>query len=165
MIQFETVSAFPRGTLYKLLHDGYSFDARYEQSCASDWRAFDDFFFDNPQIADKCGFVTTVDGKAVGFVSWDPRKIPESVEIGHNCVASKHKGNGYGRIQMQEAVRRILQHEVRKIIVTTNDDLIPAQRMYESAGFVLAQRRGNPDSRSFVREHLDYVYPVPSIIP
>lgn len=61
-------------------------------------------------------------------------------------------------MQLQEAVNRILQKEVRKIIVTTNDDLIPARRMYERIGFTLARRRPNNHIAGLDGEHLDYVY-------
>lgn len=157
-IEFKKVSEFNRGILFKLLKDAYSFDYRYEQSCNSDWQEFDDFFFDNLHIADKYGFITTLNDEAIGFASWDPRNMPEYAEIGHNCIASKHKGNGYGNIQLQEAINRITPNDVRKIIVTTNDDLIPAQRMYESVGFTIYQRRKNQNNTEFVGEHIDYVY-------
>lgn len=157
-VEFRKVSDFKRGILFELLKDAYSFDGRYEQNFHSDWQAFDDFFFDYLQIADQYGFVTTLADEAIGFVSWDPRKMPEYVEIGHNCVASKHKGNGYGKVQLQEAFNRIVQNDVRKIIVTTNDDLIPAQRMYESVGFTRYQQRKNQNSEDFVGEYIDYVY-------
>jgi ribosomal protein S18 acetylase RimI-like enzyme len=157
-IKFKKVSDFNRGILFDLLADSYSFDFRYEQACSSDWQAFDDFFFDNLQIADKYGFITTLNEEAIGFVSWDPRKMPQYAEVGHNCIATKHKGNGYGKIQLQEAVNRILQNHVKKIIVTTNGDLIPAQRMYESVGFKLYQKRKIEDIESFVSDHIDYVY-------
>jgi ribosomal protein S18 acetylase RimI-like enzyme len=157
-IEFKKVSGFKRGILLKLLKDAYSFDCRYEQNCNSDWQDFDNFFFDNLQIADKYGFVTTLNGEAIGFISWDPRNMPEYAEIGFNCIASKHKSNGYGKIQLQEAVNRIKQNDVRKIIVTTNNDLIPAQRMYESVGFTLHQKRKIQNASDFVDEHIDYVY-------
>lgn len=157
-IKFKKVSDFNRGILFELLKDAYSFDCRYEQTFNSDWQVFDNFFFDNLQIADKYGFITTLNDEAIGFVLWDPRNMPEYAEIGHNCIASKYKGNGYGKIQFQEAVNRITQNDVRKIIVTTNDDLIPAQRMYESVGFTIYQKRKNQDITDFIREDIDYVY-------
>lgn len=36
---------------------------------------------------------------------------------------------------MQEAVKRIIAQGAEKIIVTTNEILIPAQHIYENAGF------------------------------
>lgn len=157
-IKFKKVSDFNRGILFELLKDAYSFDCRYEQSCNSNWQEADNFFFDNLQIADKCAFITTLNDEAIGFVCWDPRNMPEYAEIGHNCILSKHKGNGYGKIQLQEAVNRITKNDVRKIIVTTNDDLIPAQRNYESVGFTVHKRRKSQNDADFFGGHIDYVY-------
>ena len=155
-IQFKKVSDFDRGILLDLLTDAYSFDCRYEQNCNSDWQAFDDFFFDNLHIADKYGFVTMLNDEAIGFISWDLRNMPAYAEIGHNCIATKHKGNGYGKAQLREAVNRIIQNKVEKIIVTTNSDLIPAQRMYEHIGFTMCPQRKEQDSMVF--EHIYYEY-------
>ncbi|MNO19723.1 Acetyltransferase (GNAT) family protein [compost metagenome] len=162
-IEFKKVSDFNRGILFELLTDAYSFDCSYKQSYNSDWQDFENFFFDNLQIADKYGFITTLNDEAIGFVFWDPRNMPEYAEIGHNCIASKHKSNGYGKIQLQEAVNRITRNEVKKIIVSTNDDLIPAQRMYESVGFTIYQKRNNRNIAAGDGEHIDYVYYTKSI--
>jgi ribosomal protein S18 acetylase RimI-like enzyme len=156
-IEFKKVSDFKRGTLYKLLKDAYSFDYRYEKKDSLNWQEFDNFFFDNLQIADRCGFITTIKDKVIGFVSWNPTKMPEYVEIGHNCIATKYKNNGYGKIQLQEAINRIIKNDVNKIVVTTDDDLIPAQRMYESVGFIIDKKRKNENNIDFVNEFIDYI--------
>lgn len=62
--------------------------------------------------------------------------------------------------KLQEAVDRILRNEVGQIRVTTNDDLIPAQRMYERVGFVLQQKRHMGPDSVLKGEHWDYVYRV-----
>jgi ribosomal protein S18 acetylase RimI-like enzyme len=152
-IEFQKISNFNQGKLLELLTDAYSFDFKYEQNCKSDWKTFDDFFFNNLHIADTCGFITTLNDEAIGFVTWDPRNMPAYAEIGHNCIISKHKGNGYGIMQLQEAVNRIGKNDLKKIIVTTNVDLIPAQRMYEKVGFKLDQER--PCQEDW---HINYVY-------
>lgn len=51
-----------------------------------------------------------LDGEPIGHILWDPRNIPEYVEIGHNCIITKYKGNGFGKRQLQEAVDRIQQY-------------------------------------------------------
>lgn len=157
-IEFKKVSSFSRGLLFELLADAYSFDQRCRKCWDSDWREFDDFFFDNLSIADKYGFITTLNGYAIGFASWDPRNMPEYVEIGHNCIAVKYKGNGYGKMQLQEAVNRILKNDVKKIIVTTNAILKPAQRMYEGTGFKHVKTRKNESETKFTGAYMDYEY-------
>ena len=53
MIEFRKFSDFPRGTMYDILQDAYSFDARNKQIWDRNWKESDDFFYDNPGIADK----------------------------------------------------------------------------------------------------------------
>ena len=79
--------------------------------------------------------MTVLGGEPIGFVSWHPSKVHKSAEVGHNCISTKYKGNGYGKLQMREAVRRIIEQGAKKITVWTNERLVPAQRTYESAGF------------------------------
>ena len=135
-IKFNKVSEFNRGILYDLLSDAYSFDDSIIEVCKERWREDDNFFFDNLQIADSCGFVTTLNDEAIGIIFWDPRNMPEYAIIGDNCIITKHKGKGYGKWQLREAIRRITQNDVKKVFVSTNNDLIPAQRNYEGVGFI-----------------------------
>ena len=164
-IKFKKISDFKRGILIELLKDAYSFYCRYEQRWYFNWQDCDNFYFDNLEIANRYGFVTTLNDEPIGFAVWDPRNMPEYAEIGHNCIVSKQKGKGYGKIQLQEAVNRISQCDVRKIIVTTDDVLTPAQRMYESVGFKLDKKMKEQNIDDFVCEHIDYVYflPLPTI--
>lgn len=157
MIEFRKISDYDRGILYRLIADAYSFNKRCIECWGSDWLEFDNFFFDNLEIADKYGFITTLNNEPIGHISWDPRNMPDYVEVGHNCISTKHKGNGYGRIQLEEALRRIRQYDdLKKIIVTTNRLMIPAQRNYESVGFKLQRRRENIGPEAFSGEYIDY---------
>lgn len=141
-IIYKKISSYPKGTLLSLLQDAYSFDKKIENRDLKKWKEFDAFFYDNLDIADKYGFYTTLDNKPIGFVSWDPRNRPKYVEIGHNCISTAYKGYGYGKSQMKEAVNRIKTYDnLEKIIVTTDEELVPAQKMYEAAGFVLKEKR------------------------
>ena len=157
---FRPISAFPRGTLLALLSDAYSFDRRCADCWHGNWHEFDTFFFDHPEIADRCGFFTAApDGEAIGFVSWDPRRSPEFVEIGHNCVAVAFQGRGVGTMQLREAVRRIAAGtNARKIRVTTSELLRPAQRMYEKTGF---RQTGHENCGDFSGDRLHYELPLP----
>lgn len=134
-LEFRKITEFPRGTLAALLRDGYAFEPRFERDWHRQWQEFDDFFYDNSRIAEFSGFMTVLDGKPIGFVTWNPTDLPESAEVGHNCLATKYKGRGYGRRQMREAVRRMIAQGAGRIVVWTNEICVPAQRTYESAGF------------------------------
>ena len=68
-------------TLYDILADAYAYDDRNQQIWDENWKETDDFFYDNPEIADKYSLVTCLDGEPIGFVTWDPRHRPDYVEI------------------------------------------------------------------------------------
>ena len=129
------------------------FRSRYWQK---QWQEFDDFFYDNPQIAEKYGFITVLADKPIGFVSWDPRKLPEVAEVGHNCIATAHKSNGYGGRQMREAVNRIIAQGAKKIIVCTNEKLVAAQRTYESVGFRFVKKSEEPICPEYAGQRIHY---------
>jgi len=137
-IRFNKVSDFKRGIISDLLSDAYSFDKSLVDSGISKWRKDDNFFFENINIADNCGFITTLENNVIGLIFWDPRNMPEYAIIGDNCIITKYKGKGYGKLQLQEAINRIIQNGVKKVFVSTGngDGFIPARRMYESIGFI-----------------------------
>lgn len=156
MIEFKKISEFPSGTLYHQLVDAYSFCTDCRKNWDKMWREYDEFFYKNlDSVADKYGFVTVVDGVVVGHISWDPRNRPEYVLIGHNCILSDFKGNGYGKIQLQEAIRRIKQYQVKKITVVTNKITVSAQKNYESVGFKKVTERLNKEF-PFAGNYIDY---------
>jgi len=157
-IEFKKTTEFSPGLILDLLKDAYSFDMRYKQCWEENWRETDDFLFNNQQIAEKYSFVTTWNGEPIGFIVWDPRNMPAYAEIGHNCIRTRYKGNGYGRLQLEEAIDRICKTGAKKVIVTTNESLIPAQKNYESMGFQLVRKRINPHNPEVAGEHMDYEF-------
>lgn len=155
-IKFKKFSEFQRGIIYEFLKDGYSFESRYERDWSKNWKEADDFFYDNLQIADVCGFVTTLNDTPIGFICWDPRHIPEYIEVGHNCIVTKYKGNKFGKKQLEEAVKRMSNNNVKKIVVTTDEQLLSAQKNYESVGFQLIQTRKNEWNQEYAGKLMDY---------
>lgn len=147
---------FPRGLIFDLLQDAYSFDPHYAQYWQANWRDTDDFLFSNPSIAEKYSFVTALHGEPIGFIVWDPRNLPSYAVIGHNCIRALHKGNGYGKRQLQEAIRRIGTAGAGKAIVTTNEGLVSAQKNYERCGFRLVGKRPNADNPEIAGAYMDY---------
>lgn len=162
MLEFKPITDFPRGTLYRQLLDAYSFDARCQAHWQDMWQSYDDFYFDNPHIAAAYGFVTVLDGEPVGHITWDPRNRPDHVAIGHNCILTASKGRGLGKLQLLEALRGIKAYGVSRIIVTTNVLTLPAQKNYESVGFVKLRERPNPDT-PFAGNYIDYEMRLPHI--
>ncbi len=156
MIEFRKIPEIPRGTLYDMLQDAYSCDSRNKALWDENWRETDAFFYDHPEIADRYGLVTCVDRRPIGFVTWDPRNMPEYVEIGHNGIRTACKRRGYGRWQLREAVRRISAYAgLKRIIVCTNSNLA-APGNYESVGFQLYDRRRNDSESAYTGDYLYY---------
>lgn len=155
LIEFKKISDFPKKTLYNQLVDAYSFNKNCKLYWEKSWKEYDDFFYNNKNIADKYGFITLLDDIPIGHISWDPRNRPNYVIIGHNCILTKYKGNGYGKLQLQEAIRRIKKYDVKKIIVTTNEFTVAAQRNYESVGFRKITNRENSET-IFAGDYIDY---------
>lgn len=82
--------------------------------------------------------------------------MSEYIEIGHNCIATKYKGNKFGKMQLQEAIKRIQNKNVKKLIVTTDEQLVPAQKNYESVGFTFVQKRENVWNAEYAGKLMDY---------
>ena len=142
--------------MYEILSDAYSYNERNRQLWEENWRESDAFFYDHPEIADRYGIVTCLNGYPIGFVTWDPRHRPDYVEIGHNGIRESYKGKGYGHMQLSEAVRRINAYEgLKRIIVCTNSGLI-APRNYESVGFRLYDRKANNSDSAYTGDYLYY---------
>ncbi len=156
MLEYRKITDFPRGTIYDILVDAYSFDPRNQLLWDDNWRENDAFFYDNPSIAEQYGLVTCVDGYPIGFVTWDPRHRPAYVEIGHNGIRSAYKGMGYGKAQLREALSRIRAYDrLERIIVCTNS-LLVAPRNYESVGFQLYDRKPNHTESAHTGDFLYY---------
>ncbi len=97
--------------------------------------------------------------RAIGLGTWDPRQGPAVGIVGHNCVIPDYQGQGIGRRQVQEILRRFRQRGFARAAVTTSEHpfFVPAQRMYAACGFTLVGRRsGGPDPRYGV---LDFALP------
>ena len=157
-LSFGKITSFERGILARLLRDAYSFDQRWDKLYGSSFDEFDDYFYDNPTIANRCGFITLYDSEPIGHISWDPRGLPDFVRIGHNCIAAAYKGRGFGKLQLQEAIRRITASDApMKIVVTTSGSLIAARHNYESVGFKLMAIRENREDY-FTGDYYDYEY-------
>ncbi len=145
-IEFTAASAHRPGTIGLILSRSY--EPLIAAGCLSrivpseKWPAFDREVYENPDTVGRCVFVTLVDGRIVGFASWDARCGPQSGVIGHNCILPSFRGRGYGRAQIREVLRRFRVLGMHKAVVSTGDDpfFLPAQRMYEACGFVEVAR-------------------------
>lgn len=78
--------------------------------------------------------VAEEDGVVVGFMlhhRWDPRKGA----IGYNAVSPSHQRRGIGNALIRESLKRLKEKGIQFVRVETMECDIPAQRLYEKAGF------------------------------
>jgi len=85
----------------------------------------------------------TVGGEVVAV--YITRKIPLSVEVTALAVATDHRGQGYGRACMTDALRRAGK---LPLVVETDDDSLG---FYKKCGFKLVGRRVTSDGRTRYR--------------
>ena len=107
------------------------------------WEEFDREVFEHPDTVGTCVLLTWSGDRLVGFASYDPRQRPEFGIVGHNCVLPEFRGNGFGKQQIQEIVRRFRAMGIRLAQVSTSENpfFTPAQRMYTACGFRETGRR------------------------
>ena len=127
------------------------------------WEQFDLNVFQHPETVGSCVFLSWVDGKLVGFGSYDPRQRPELGVIGHNCILPEFRRKGFGLWQLREILRRLGAMGVKKAKATTHEHVFfePARRMYLSCGFRKVGQRpwaAHPDQEVIDYErHLDEI--------
>ena len=141
MIIYKNILEFERGTFYKLLCESYKELLErmpdYKNEYKNNWKKFDYNIFNNPNTIGKYVLVSVVNENPIGFVSWDPRRVPESGEIGQNCIISAYRGNGYGKLQIQKVLSIFQNESTKDAKVTTADHPFydAAKKMYLSCGF------------------------------
>jgi GNAT superfamily N-acetyltransferase len=153
-VGFTPLSKSSGGQIAAMLAESYAallreLREREAAELRSGWLEFDAAVQREPERIGACGFVTQVEGNAVGFASWDPRGWPEVGRVGHNCIRPGHQGNGYGSRQIQEVLRRFRAGGFVRAQARTGEHpfFAPARRMYLSCGFRAVG--GQPDASAF----------------
>ena len=146
MLTFDSITKQNTGTIAALLMESYeellSTGQQFWQDQKESWVRFDAEAFDNLTTIGQCIFITHLNGDTIGFSSFDPRCGPSFGIIGHNCILPKFRGQGFGKNQIYETLRRLRLRSIRKAIVSTSEHpfFIPAQKMYLSCGFQVTKR-------------------------
>ncbi|TFD78252.1 GNAT family N-acetyltransferase [Cryobacterium fucosi] len=110
----------------------------------SDWKRGSDFGFvaheaeDKPLGAAWARFMTAED-PGYGFVD---EGIPE---LGMGVVSS-HRGQGVGRVLLEQTIRASADRGLQGLSLSVEDDNERARALYLSNGFVVAGRVGNSDT-------------------
>ncbi len=107
------------------------------------WDEYDREVFQYPDTVGACIFLTWKDNELIGFGSYDPRQRPTSGRIGHNCILPEFRGNGFGKVQILEIMRRLKAIDIKtaKVSTCSHPFFMPAQRMYIGCGFVETGRK------------------------
>jgi GNAT superfamily N-acetyltransferase len=157
--QFVPLTDQKPGTIASLLRASYAglleMDGRWDSQQAS-WEEYDHQVFAHRDTVGRCLFLTCIDGRLVGFGSWDPRRAPRYGIVGHNCILPEFRGHGLGRQKIQEVLRRFQTIGITTARATTCDHpfFAPAQRMYVTCGF--REVRRTPWNRDPNRMMIEY---------
>ena len=139
-LRYTSPSEHEPGTVFSLLKQAWT--TQWNPELEEKVRQFDREVTEYPDTVGVCTFITCLETEPVGMASYDPRQKPEKGIIGWNCVTPQYQRRGFGRNQIQEIIRIFQEIGIRKACVTTtNEDFfIPAQKTYESCGFIKSRR-------------------------
>lgn len=150
MLTFRPLSSLKSGHLFEMLVSSYrdlieKYDAKNKEKYLESWKQSDRDAFDNMETIGKCVLISYLEDKPIGFFSWDPRNLPEYGIVGQNCVLPEYKDKGYGKMQIEELLKIFRNAKCKKALVSTGDNefFIPAQKMYQSLGFIEIGKRLN----------------------
>ena len=100
-------------------------------------------------------FFALLGSQVVGCVAMVPKSADGNsdleFELAKMAVQPDHQGQGIGRLLLEQCVQYARQRGATRVLLTTNDILKPALRVYHKAGF--EDLPINPDSR-YVRGNL-----------
>jgi GNAT superfamily N-acetyltransferase len=140
MITYGPVFDFKQGTLKDLLIRSYSdllkSDPEHWEKEKIKWLKFDAEVYANFETIARCVTITSSDGKAAGFFSYDPRQKPLAL-IGHNCVVPEFRGKGIGKMQINQLLEILKQQGFSRVEAVTGEHpfFAPARKMYFKCGF------------------------------
>jgi len=138
---FNEVAKYEVGIIRELMFASYA--EILDEDLQEQFRQFDREVFENLGTIGACTFITTLDREIIGMSSYDPRQAPELGIVGHNCILPEHRGNGYGKQQVLEIVRRLKSRCIKRVAVTTSEHPFfdPARAMYRSCGFAEVEKK------------------------
>ena len=162
-LTFTKATQFDPGVVYGILSGCFAeiLDATLERNL----RQFDRDVFANPDTIGACTLVTSVAGRTVGLVSYDPRQGPQLGLIGYLGVLPSFRRQGYGRRQIDETIRILTTRRFEAVRVTTSLHPFfgPARRLYEACGLHETQR--TPPSSKHAHPLVVYLMNLPREAP
>lgn len=140
ILTFNSISSFKEGDLFNILYGSYkgllAQNIKNKEKYIDNWKKFDSDSFKNPKIG-RCVFISCLNNKPIGLLSYDPRHFPEYGLIGHNCILPNFRKHGYGKKQIAYLLKIFAKNHCKKVKVETGsiEFFLPAQKMYQSLGF------------------------------
>ena len=98
MLKFSKITEYEPGIIFSLLSQ--SFDEVLDGGLEEKMRQFDKEAFENPETVGTCAFISTLNSRAVGMASRDPRQGPKLAIIGWICILPEFQGKDLGKTQL-----------------------------------------------------------------
>ncbi|MFU8796753.1 MAG: GNAT family N-acetyltransferase [Dehalococcoidia bacterium] len=140
-LEFTPTNNRHRGLIASMLRRSYAdvliADPEHWMPEVRKWEEFDNEVFEHPDTVGACVFLSWAGDRLAGFASYDPRQRPDVGIVGHNCILSEFRGNGFGKLQIQEIVSRFRTMGIVLARASTGESLFfaAARRMYSACGF------------------------------
>ena len=139
-VEFRDVSGLPAGSLEELLRACSVRPSIGGAAAARQWqdelhRIEHDVY--RRTLRDGGAFVTYLGDTPIGYGSPHLTESPRLGFVGFNCILPEFRCRGYGRMQLDEIVRRLEACGVERIEATTSlhPFFLPARRMYVAYSF------------------------------
>jgi ribosomal-protein-alanine N-acetyltransferase len=92
------------------------------------------FFLEEMQVACARSVLAEVNGKIIGYVLfW---LLPEEVDIHNIAVQTEFRRQGIGHVLLQQVVAQARSRNSSRITLEVRVSNLPAQKLYESLGFL-----------------------------
>jgi len=151
-LQFKPITEFEPGIIFEILSKSYEELTKLGPEfykLRKKWKNDDKSAFENLDTIGKCYFITCLNNIAIGMSSYDPRQDPIGI-VGDNCILPEFRGHGYGKLQLEEILRRFKERGFTRAKVSTGEHPFfrSAQHNYLSVGFHETRRfKKKPESK------------------
>lgn len=99
------------------------------------------FFRQEMQVACARSILAESDGKAVGYILY--WLLPGAIDIHNLAVHADYRRRGIARALLQRVINQAKVQSIARVMLEVRKSNVPAQKLYESAGFsVTAIRKG-----------------------
>jgi [ribosomal protein S18]-alanine N-acetyltransferase len=97
------------------------------------------FFLQELQVACARSILAEVDGAIVGYVLY--WLLPGTVDIHNLATHVKYRRRGVARLLLKRVLNHAREQSINRVILEVRTSNVPAQKLYESIGFVITGLR------------------------